>query len=304
MRDTFAKVLTELAENNKDIMLLTADLGFGVLDNFAKKLPKQFINVGVAEQNMSGIATGLALNGKIVFTYSIANFPTLRCLEQIRNDVCYHDVSVKIVAIGGGFSYGALGMSHHATEDLAILRTFPMTVISPCDLFEVEQATKSMVQESGPCYLRIDKSALSFSHAQRDFKPGKARVLRDGKDLTVIGTGGILEEAFIAADKLALEKVSCRIISMHTIKPIDHEAIAKSVLETGGIITLEEHTLYGGLGSAVAEVCMEHGIQPKFFHRIGMRSGFSSIVGSQNYLRKMYKMDADEIYNVAIRLTA
>ena len=148
MRDVFIEVLTEEVEKNSQIILITGDLGFGVLDNFKEKYPNNFINAGVAEQNMTGIAAGMALEGKIIFTYSIANFPTLRCLDQIRNDVCYHNLKVNIVAIGGGFSYGALGMSHHATEDIAIMRSLPnLRVISPSTLGEVKKVTKAIIEK-------------------------------------------------------------------------------------------------------------------------------------------------------------
>lgn len=298
MRDTFVKTLSELAETNPKIMLLTGDLGFGVLDDFSKRFPKQFLNVGVAEQNMTGVATGLALEGKVVFTYSIANFPTLRCLEQIRNDACYHQANVKIVAVGGGFSYGSLGMSHHATEDLAILRSFPMTILSPCDLYEAEEATRALIDLPGTAYLRIDKSCAKIERLhEASFEIGKARMLQDGADCTLIAAGGVLQEALIAANALDLEGIRCRILSMHTIKPIDRDAIFKASSETGGIVTIEEHTIDGGLGSAVAEVCLEQSVRPKFFHRIGLRAGFSAVVGGQQYLREYYQIDSKTIFN-------
>ena len=160
MRDHFVKRLCELAESDRRITLITGDLGFGVLNEFRQRFPRQFINAGIAEQNMTGLATGMALEGRIVFTYSIGNFSTLRCLEQIRNDACYHEANVKIVSVGGGFSYGALGISHHATEDLAIMRSLPgLTVVSPCGLWEAVQAAEAVTRTPGVCYVRIDKSA-------------------------------------------------------------------------------------------------------------------------------------------------
>ena len=158
MRDQFIKTLLGEVEKNPNIILITGDLGFGVLNEFIKKYPNNFINAGVAEQNMTGIAAGLALEGKKVFTYSIANFPTMRCFEQIRNDVCYHNLDVNIISIGGGFSYGSLGMSHHATEDIAVMRTLPnLDVLSPSGLWEVEQATKFLTRSNGPGFLRLDR---------------------------------------------------------------------------------------------------------------------------------------------------
>lgn len=206
-------------------MLITGDLGFGVLDEFRKRFPKQFINAGVAEQNMTGIATGLALEGHIVFTYSIANFPTLRCLEQIRNDACYHDANVKIVAIGGGFSYGSLGISHHATEDLAIMRALPnIAVMSPCGFWETVKATEAIVKHPGTCYLRLDKSAGNDTPIKdgEKFRLGKARILQEGSDCTIIVTGGILGEVWKANEFLKKEGISARILSMHTLKPLDN----------------------------------------------------------------------------------
>ena len=180
-----------------NIVLITGDLGFGVLNDLRNNYPDNFINAGVAEQNMTGIATGMALEGKIVFTYSIANFPTLRCLEQIRNDACYHGVNVNIVSIGGGFSYGALGISHHATEDLSIMRSLPeITVVSPSSFWEVEQATRAIVVNKKVCYLRIDKSA-GRDLEENKLKPfvlGKSRMLTDGDACTIFVTGVFLKK--------------------------------------------------------------------------------------------------------------
>jgi transketolase len=300
VRDAFVETLTALAERNPGIILLTGDLGFGVLNRFAERFPRQYLNVGVAEQNLTGLATGLALEGRIVFTYSIANFPTLRCLEQVRNDVCYHEANVKIVSIGGGFSYGALGISHHATEDLAILRALPkMTVVAPCDLWEVKEATRALVEATGPALLRIDKSAAaSIVRPGEKFQLGKARQLRDGADITLVAAGGIMEEVLTAADMLAERGIQCRVLSMATVKPLDVESLVRAVDETGRIVTVEEHTVEGGLGGAVAEILLELGCIPTCFHRIGLRAGFSSIVGTQKYLRKVYGMDAPAIVAV------
>jgi transketolase len=297
MRDAFVESLMRSAAADPRVMLLTADLGFGVLDGFAHQFPKQYLNVGVAEQNMTGIATGMALDGRIVFTYSIANFPTLRCLEQIRNDACYHDANVKIVAIGGGFSYGPLGMSHHATEDLAILRAIPnLTVIAPADDWEARSATTAVVSTPGTCYLRIDRASAPATASPTDvYQVGRARVARPGDDVVLICAGGILASALEAADLLATEQINCRVLSMHTIKPLDIEAIAAAARDTGGIVTVEEHGLVGGLGSAVAEACMDHGLAPRTFYRVALRDGFATAVGSQNYLRARYAIDAVSI---------
>src|SRR5207302_2491203 len=203
-RTAFFKTLLEMAEHDDRVTLVVGDLGFGVVESFAQRFPNRFVNVGVAEQNMTGIAAGMALSGKVVFTYSIANFPILRCLEQIRNDVCYHNANVKIVAVGGGLAYGSLGSTHHATEDLAIMRALPrMVVVAPGDPTEAEAATQAVAAHAGPCYLRLGRAGESKVHrGEIDFQLGKAIQLRDGKDLTLISTGGLLETAVQVAESL------------------------------------------------------------------------------------------------------
>ena len=303
MRDAFVSALTSLAENDKDVIFLTGDLGFGVFDEFESRFPNQYFNVGVAEQNMTGLAVGLSLEGKKVVTYSIANFATLRCLEQIRNDACYHDTNITIVANGGGFSYGSLGMSHHATEDLAILRALPnITVLAPCTEKEAIEATKSLISSRGVGYLRLDKSSADDSRIKSTFKIGKSRRYLEGKDLTLIATGGILKDANNAALKLKKHGINSRVVGMHTIKPIDKNEIIDAAQNTGGIITIEEHNKDGGLGSAVCEVCMDNKVMPKKFLRIGLDNIYSSIVGSQKHLKKEYEMDCEAIVQKALEL--
>ena len=266
MRDAFINSLTELAENDKDIILLTGDLGFGVFEEFEARFPGQYFNVGIAEQNMMGLAAGLSLEGKKVVAYSIGNFASLRCLEQIRNDACYHDANITVVASGGGFSYGSLGMSHHTTEDLAILRALPnMVVVAPCTKNEAKEATKQLVSTKGVGYLRLDKTAAEEVALAQPFSIGKSRIFREVTDLTLIATGGILEEAVLAAKELEKFGLDVKILGIHTVKPIDKEEILKSALETGGLIVIEEHNKDGGLGSAVAEVCMDHAVLPNKF---------------------------------------
>ncbi len=294
MRDIFIARLTELAEQDDRIVLITGDLGFGVLDVFRNRCPRQFINAGVAEQNMTGLATGLALDGHVVFTYSIANFAFMRCLEQIRNDAAYHDCNVNVIAVGGGFSYGALGVSHHATEDLAIMRCLPgVKVFSPGDDFEAAETALAMRDLPGVGYVRLDrKGAAAVAGQSPDFVVGRARVLRDGFDVTLVSTGSILMEVLAAADHLNEAGISCRVLSMHTVKPLDRESLLKAAQETAAVFTIEEHSVEGGLGGAAAETLLEAGTIPRCFHRIGLRVGFSSIVGSQSYLRRRYGLDA------------
>ncbi len=297
MRDTFVRTLARLAPQHPELLLLTGDLGFGVLDEFAARFPRQFLNVGVAEQNMSGLAAGLALEGHTVFTYSIGNFPTMRCLEQIRNDICYHRANVKIVCIGAGMSYGAVGMSHHATEDLAVLRALPgMLVLSPCDVWEAAESTRYLVSHRGPAYLRLDKSSAPPTARRIDvFRPRIIRTVREGLDVTLAATGGIVGEALAAADILAEHDISCRVLSVHTVKPIDRKTLVAAAAETGGIFSIEEHGVDGGLGGAIAEALLEAGAFPRFFVRVGLRNTFSSVVGNQRYLRKIYSLDAASI---------
>lgn len=297
MRNSFVKAIAELAESDSRITLITGDLGFGVLTEFAKRFPKQFFNAGVAEQNMTGLATGLALEGRIVYTYSIANFSTLRCLEQIRNDAAYHGCNVNVVAIGGGFSYGQLGFSHHATEDLAIMRALPeVTVFSPGDPWEAYHVTKSMAQTPGTSYIRLDRGGAKITAAQTEtFTPGKIRTAREGKDFSVLATGGILEVALTVAEKLNMRGISIRVLSAHTLRPFDQETLFKAAQETNGLITLEEHTISGGLGSLSAETLLEGMVIPKKFYRMGLRSGFTTIVGDQSYLRDYYGMGESQL---------
>ena len=297
MRDHFIKRLTELAQRDPRIMLVTGDLGFGVFNHYREAQASQFINAGVAEQNMTMLATGMAMEGRTVFTYSIGNFPTLRCLEMIRNDAAYHDANVKVVCVGGGFSYGALGISHHATEDLAIMRAIPgVTVVSPCGLWETMEATEAIAETPGTCYLRLDKD-FGEDAPKRDerFQLGKARALQDGRDVTILVTGGILREVQAAARTLEGQGITVRVVSVHTIKPLDTAVILQAARETGAVVTVEEHTIHGGLGGAVAEALMDGGVMPRRFLRIGLAQGFSSIVGSQAYLRGCYQMDAPQI---------
>jgi transketolase len=305
MRTAFVNELIELAAADSRIFLITGDLGFGVLEEFARRFPKQFLNAGVAEQNMTGVATGLALEGRVVFTYSIANFPSLRCLEQIRNDAAYHDANVKVVSIGSGFSYGSLGISHHATEDITIMRSLPgVTVVSPADEWEVRQATRALIETPGTCYLRLDKAkAPTTNRAGEIFRIGTARVVREGGDLTIAATGGILEVALDAAQILATEhRIETRVLSVHTVKPLDTLALVAAARETGGLMTLEEHSVEGGFGGAVAESLLELGVIPRCFLRVGLRAGFSSVVGSQGYLRSRYGLDKAGVTAGALRM--
>ena len=296
MRNAVVRKITELAEKNEKIILMTGDLGYNVLNVFWEKFPERFFNAGIAEQNMMAVAAGMALENKIVFAYSVANFPTLRCLEQIRNDCAYHQANVKIVSIGGGFAYGSLGMTHHATEDIGVIRALPnMTVISPGDLTEAEKAVEAICKINGPCYLRLGKGGEKRLHSEEiEFTVGKALEVKSGSRAAIFTTGAILEEAIEAAERLREKGIDPYIFSFHTIKPIDADTIRKVAGEVELIITLEEHNIIGGLGSAVAEVLAENEKGARL-RRMGLNDTYSGIVGNQKYLRKYYHMDAESV---------
>ena len=299
MRDRFINTLTRIAADDPDVMLLTADLGFGVLTDFAARFPRQYLNVGVAEQNMTGVAAGLALSGRHVFTYSIANFPTLRCLEQVRNDICYHGLPVTIVAVGGGLSYGQLGFSHHATEDLAILRSLAgIVVVAPGDDEEAEAATIALAGHPGPGYLRLDRAAPAVEGNSGVFELGRLRLVRDGARVLLISTGALLNSTVEAAAGLSEGGVDALVVSCHTLKPLDSDSLLQLVASRGVelVVTIEEHTVIGGLGSAIAETLtssLNRRIPPIL--RLGLPDVLPTMVGSQEYLRKEYGLSPQQI---------
>lgn len=297
MRTTFLNTLFELAKQDRRIVFVTGDLGFGVVEPFMEQLPDQFVNAGVAEQNMTGLAAGMALSGKIVFTYSIANFPTLRCLEHIRNDICYHQANVKVVSVGGGFAYGSMGATHFATEDLGVMRMLPgITIVAPGDPVETEHATRAVVEHPGPCYLRLGKAGEPKVHkSEIQFRLGRAIQVRDGKDATLISTGGMLHNTVAAAELLEKQGLRARVLSMHTLKPLDEEAVLSAASETAAIFTVEEHSIIGGLGGAVSELLAEASPVRIPFKRLGTPSRFPPRVGSQEYLLAEHGLTAGQI---------
>ena len=302
MRDTFVHTLIELAKNDKRIELITGDLGFGVLKPYWEQCPDQFTNAGIAEQNMTSVAAGMAMEGKIVFTYSIGNFPTLRCLEQIRNDCAYHKANVKIVCVGGGYVYGSLGMSHHATEDIAIMRALPgVTVICPADLVEAEEAVKAIAKYPGTVYLRLGRGGEKRIHEKiENFTIGKAIRVQDGKRVAIFSTGAIFEEVSEALPILANAGITPSVYTFPTVKPIDKNLIKKCAKDFDLIVTCEEHNIVGGFGSAVAEVMSETHCNASLF-RIGIEDIYCSAVGSQKHLRTVNKIDARNIANRIIK---
>ena len=297
MRDTFVKTLVELAKNDKNIELVTGDLGFGVLKPFWEQCPNQFTNAGIAEQNMTSVAAGMALEGKTVFTYSIGNFPTLRCLEQIRNDCAYHKANVKVVCIGGGFVYGSLGMSHQATEDLAILRALPdVVVMAPADLVEAEECTKALAKYKGTAYLRLGRGGEKRIHEKLDnFEIGKAIKVHDGEKIAIFSTGAIFEEVTAAYEELKKQGCNPAVYTFPTVKPIDKDTIEKISEEFDLVVSVEEHNVVGGFGSAVAEVMAEMKNKKARLLRIGLNDEYSIRVGNQKYLRQQYGMDSNSI---------
>ena len=301
MRSAFLRTIEELAAADPRINLIVGDLGFTVVEPFAKRFPNQFLNAGVAEQNMTGLAVGMALSGKIVFTYSIANFPTLRCLEQIRNDGCYHKADIKIVSVGGGLAYGALGSSHQATEDLAILRSLPgMTVVAPGDPVEAEYATRAVAAFPGPCYLRLGKAGEPLVHKRPiDFQLGRALTVTEGRDITIISTCAMLEPCFRAAERLEAGGLSIRLVSMHTVKPLDADAVCRAADETGAIMTVEEHQVTGGLGGAVAE-CLSRNL-PTPMEFVGVQNTFGES-GIPAELIEHFGMGVSHIKKAVMRL--
>lgn len=296
MRNRFVTAAVKLAEENPNLFLITGDLGFGVLTGFWDKFPDRFVNAGVSEQNMTSVAAGMAMEGKTVFTYSIANFPTARCLEQIRNDVAYHKANVKIVAVGAGFSYGALGMSHHATEDIAFMRALPeMTVFTPCDPVETEAVTKLAAELNGPCYIRLGKGGekdLNFDNIE--YAIGKAYPLKNGYDTVIFVAGAIASEALQAAEILESKGIRCGVYSFPTVKPIDSQTILNVAEQVDYIFTLEEHNIVGGFGSAVCEVVAGKRTKAVVI-RFGLEDTFTSAVGTQDYLRQYYNIDSTSI---------
>ena len=296
MRKAFNEELLKAARQDKRIHMILADIGYGEIEPFANEFPERFINCGVAEQNMTGVACGVALAGNIAITYSIANFPTLRCLEQVRNDVCYHNANVKIVIIGGGMAYGPLGVSHHSTEDLAIMRALPnLKVIAPCDIYEARSAVHAMLAYDGPVYYRCGyKGEKNLHSGPVNFEIGKALKLREGKDAAIIFTGTIGINAVQAADELEKQGYSIKLVSMHTVKPIDVAAVLDAA-ETGCVVTVEEHNICGGMGGAVAEALMDNGAGNIRFKRMALPDVNVCKIGSEEWLRDQYGLGVADI---------
>jgi len=304
MRNAYLEALYDLAKNNRQIMSLNADIGAIVFDKFKADFPDQFINFGVAEPNMISAAAGMASCGKIPFTYTIMPFITMRTYEQIRNDVCLQKMNVKIVGVGAGLVYSTLGPTHHAIEDIAIMKVLPnMTILSPADPLEAKKATFAAAQIEGPVYLRLgtSKEPTVYQH-DYDFTIGQGVKLKDGKDATIIATGSIIHDALQAVEELEKEKISVRLVNIHTIKPIDKEIILHAAGETKAILTLEEHNVEGGFGSSVAEVILEGNCPPVKFKRLGINDCFCSFYGTHQELKSHYGIAKEDIIREVINL--
>jgi transketolase len=296
LRNAFADEVAKLAQEDKRVVLLSGDIGNRLFDNFKKVDGQRFLNCGVAEANMMGVAAGMALSGLRPFIYTITPFTTTRCFEQIRVDACYHKAPVIIVGTGSGLSYAELGPTHHSLEDMAILRTLPgIRVVAPCDSNELRQVVRAALQEDGPVYIRIGKKG---EPAVYDHPPeiiiGRANVIRPGVDVALICAGTILSEAITAAEILQVNGIMAEVVSFHTVKPLDSEYLAQAASRFRLVCTIEEHGLIGGLGSAVAEwnIDATHKVRQL---RFGTPDEFMHEVGSQAYARAKYGLTPENI---------
>ncbi|MFA6142841.1 MAG: transketolase family protein [Candidatus Omnitrophota bacterium] len=298
-RDGFGEGLVELGKTNKDVVVLSADLTESTRANwFKKQFPERFFGLGVAEQDMFGTAAGFALMGKIPFTCTFGVFASGRAWDQIRVSVAYMKLNVKIAGTHGGISVGPDGATHQALEEIALMRIIPnMTVVVPCDALEAKRATIEAASLKGPVYLRLGRSGVpAITKMEDDFKIGLANTLRPGKDISIFACGQMVSEALIASDVLSKEGISASVINMHTPKPIDREAIIKAAKETGAIVTCEEHTVMGGLGSAIAEVVVENCPVP--LKMVGVRDRFG-LSGEPDELFKYFGLTVTDIVKAA-----
>lgn len=286
MRNTIINAIHVAARKNKNIIFLTGDLGYSVIEQFRTELPDQVVNAGIAEQNMVGVAAGLALAGKKVFVYSIIPFATMRCFEQIRVDVCYQNLDVTIIGVGGGFAYGTLGTTHFGLEDLALMRSLPnMKIIAPADPFEAGKLFGEILNTKGPWYIRLNRGGEKvFTENAQAPRVGIGSVLKKGSQATIFSIGAITEIALEAAALLEKENIDTEVIHLHTFKPLDKEIIKERARTRLAVATLEEHTINGGLGSAVAEVLAEAGLAVPFY-RFGVEDQYFSFIGKQDFLR-------------------
>lgn len=288
MRNAFAAKLTELAAADPSIVMLSGDIGNRLFDGYKAKFPQRFFNCGVAEANMTSMAAGLAMSGLKPITYTITPFNTTRCLEQIRVDVCYHNLPVVIVGVGAGLSYAELGGTHHSCEDIALLRALPnMSVVCPCDAVEVKLALEAAMKYGKPIYLRLGKKNEPIIHEQLpEFTIGKGIVLSEGSDVCLISTGNIMPAVLEAKRELEANGLSVKLVSMHTVKPLDTVLLSEAALTCKLICTVEEHSLIGGLGAAVSEWYLDTMPKAKLL-RIGLDNAFMYRCGKQSNAREL-----------------
>ncbi len=292
MREAFFVELFKIFKKDKNAILITGDLGYRLLDKFRKELPKQFINAGIAEQNMMSVAAGLALEGKKVFVYSIANFPVLRCLEQIRNDVAYHNANVKIISAGVGFDYGTLGYSHHATEDIAVLMAIPnISIISPFDNYTAKIAARYVYKNKGSFYVRLSKDKINdLVKDKKNYDIKKPAEIIKGEKIAIFSTGAIIQEAIKTAEILSKKNIKIGVYGFAMIKPIDKEYIRQIIKRYDIIFTLEEHRINGGFGSKICNIISESNNKSKII-KIGLDDKFNFFIGDKQYLMKINKVD-------------
>jgi transketolase len=303
--EVFAATLLELAREDSDLLVVTSDSrGSAKLAPFAKAAPGQIVEVGIAEQNLVGVAAGLAAAGKKVFAVSPACFLTARSLEQIKNDLCYSDRPVKAVGISAGVSYGALGSTHHSLHDYAVLRAIHnITIVAPADNFETREAVRAAARSTTPVYLRFGKKRMPhLPQVKLGFELGRASLIREGTDLSFLACGETVAPAYEAAELLAKEGVGCRVLSLHTIKPLDVAAVRKAATETGGVITVEEHSVNGGLGEACAGMLLQEGIHTRF--KIAGFLDEHTVTGSQEEIFRHYGLDGPGLAGLARSLLA
>lgn len=295
MRNAYLKALHELAEKDKNVYAMISDNGAIVYDKYRADFPGQYLNLGISEANMLGMAAGMANTGCIPFAYTIGAFLAYRSLEFIRNDICLQRMNVKVVGIGAGEVYSALGATHHTTEDLGALRSLPnLVILNPCDGKEAYKATMAAYDYNGPVYLRLGTNGEpTVYEGDCPFSIGKANILKEGNDITIISTGSILRDVLDVAENLTSEGINIRVVDMHTIKPLDEEIILDSMSKTKGIVTVEDHNVTGGLGSAVAEVIAESGRSIPF-KRVGLKT-FSEEYGTYKELKEMNGVGTNNI---------
>lgn len=302
MRTAYIDTLYDLASKDKRVYALISDNGVIVYDRYRRDLASQYLNLGISEANMLGMAAGMASCGKIPFAYTIGAFLAYRAFEFIRNDICLQKQNVKIVGTGAGEAYSSLGPTHHSTEDLGGLRALPnLMILCPASPIEVKKATIAAYEYEGPVYLRLgtNKEPEIYEEDYK-FEIGKAVVLKDGTDVTLIGTGSILKDVLEVAERLHNEGIEARVINIHTIKPIDKDIILRAIKETGKIVTIEDHNVIGGLGSAVAEVIAESGFGVQF-KRMGLQR-FSNGYGTYAKVKEINGIGIEQICQEAKKL--